>query len=98
MKYADVKALLWPHVALPLFLVVAIDYVKIVGTITQALAGFYLSLQLLAFLLGFVAAAVLQLGGDNHWAHQVFLVNASRFFPLLGAGKRSFDFLMAEPD
>lgn len=93
--YETLKRYLWPHTAIPLAVIVAIDYVNLVGHIAQIFLAAYLMLQLLSFCLGFVAAAFLHFSPESPWG-TVFKYNVVRFFPLMSGGRVAFDFLMAE--
>lgn len=72
---------------MPLFFVVAIDYVAIVGVFIQILASAYLVLHLLSFIVGFVAKGL---------ERDLLKYRIGTFFPLLEAGDKAFSYLMEE--
>lgn len=95
MTYTRLKSLLWPHTIVPITVVILIDYVRILGTLAQVLAGAYLAVQLLAYGVGFGLGSALHFKAESPWG-QLFNLQAARFFPLLGAGRDTFTYLMSE--
>lgn len=95
MTYEKIKALLWPHVAVPLFLLVAIDYVAIVALFVKVFAAAYLVAQLVVFPVGFALGAVVKLSPEGRFA-SAEKTRLAKFFPLLAAGRAAFDHLISE--
>ncbi len=97
MKYEKLKSLFFPHTVVPLFLLIAIDYVRILGIFVQVFAAAYLMMQLLAFPAGFILCAFNQAKPFAVWK-DVFKYRIVLFFPLFGGGKSCWEYLMSETD
>lgn len=89
MTYEALKKLFWPHVVLPMALVVALDYVRFVAIFAQIVASAYLVLQLVAFPVGFVMEGIGR-------GLELDKIRLARWLPLLGAGRRAFSYLLLE--
>lgn len=95
MTYERLKALFWPHITLSLALLILIDYITMIGVIVQLVAGAYLGLHLIAFVVGFIAGAIGHIDSRSAWS-DLFNYNIAKFFPLLPAGRDWFAYLMTE--
>lgn len=93
--YERLKALLWPHTLVPFAVIVAIDYVNLVGHIVQILLGAYVAMQLLSFGLGAVGGIMARFNTKTPW-REVLSTNLATALPLVGAGFQFSDWLFAE--
>lgn len=93
--YEQAKRLLWPHLLVPLAVMVGLDYLTAFAVLLQVAAGAYMALQTFAVGVGLWAAMMVHFKSDSPWA-DVRRYNISRVFPLIGIGYEAFGWLIAE--
>lgn len=93
--YDAAKKLLWPHIAVPLFLVVVLSYLELVSGLARVACVAYASLQFIAFGLGVWGGMLVKLDDKSPWG-AAFGYNLSRCFPLLTVGMRFAEWALTE--
>lgn len=83
------------HTALPLAVVVLVDYIALIGRALQILCTMYLCTQVVAAVAGFCVGVVLVLKPDSPW-DKFFSLKLTRVFPLVEGGRRLCSYLLSE--
>ncbi len=91
--YERLKSVLWPNVLGPLGVIVAIDYLVLVGWIAQVVLTAYVMLHLLSYAAGIAVGTAVYLDPQSKWA-QIYHYNLVKVFPLVNAGGRTVSWLM----
>lgn len=95
MTIDHLKRLLWPHTLLPLAIIVAIDYVKVLGSIAQVALGAYVGIQLCSPLVG-VTLAMIAHFKKTDVGLEVVPPRLRAALPILAAGIDFFAYLTKE--
>lgn len=85
MIYEQLKRLLWPHLLVPLGLLVAIDYLSLLSGLLYGVAVVYVLTQVAMLALGFFCGAAWHLGKESAWA-EIRKYNIVRAFPMIPLG------------
>lgn len=93
--YDAAKRLLWPHIAVPLAVVVALSYLELVSGLARVACIAYACLQFVAFGLGVWGGMLVKLDGQSPWG-AAFGYNLARCFPLLSVGSSFAQWALTE--
>lgn len=94
--YERIKSVLWPHFAVPLAVIVLLDYAAILATITQIGCAAYIVVHGLCFGVGFFAGTMTYLGYEHNFLDGILKLRIARVIPAIVQGHAAARWLLTE--